>query len=99
MTEHTPDDLDPTGRDLREYTDELRPAHPVVRNSQGQYVLLRHADVVAAAVDADTFSSAVSAHRALPNSLDGEEHRAYRRLIDAYLTDAEVAAQAGEVSR
>ena len=98
MTEHTPDDLDPTGRDLREYTDELRPAHPVVRNSQGQYVLLRHADVVAAAVDADTFSSAVSAHLQVPNGLDGAEHRAARETLDRYF-EPEALAPFGPVFR
>ena len=35
MTEHMPDDLDPTGHDLRELTDELRAGHRVVRNVRG----------------------------------------------------------------
>ncbi|MFC5338983.1 cytochrome P450 [Leucobacter denitrificans] len=46
-----------------------------------------------AAIDAETFSSAVSRFRAIPNSLDGDEHRTYRDLIDTYFTDEEVAAQ------
>lgn len=84
MTEHTPEDLDPTGRDLRQYTDELRPQHAVVRNTSGQWVLLRHADVVAAAQDPETYSSRVSAHLQVPNGLDGAEHRAARETLDRY---------------
>jgi cytochrome P450 len=82
-----------TQPDLRVMLDAQRQTCPVVRAPDGTVTLLSHADVRAAALDAVTFSSAVSAHRALPNSLDGEEHRAYRRLIDAYLTEEEVAAQ------
>ncbi|MFT3875921.1 MAG: cytochrome P450 [Propioniciclava sp.] len=79
--------------DLRVQLDAQRAACPVVRAADGTVTLLAHADVKAAALDAATFSSAVSAHRALPNSLDGAEHRAYRALIDAYMTPTEVAAQ------
>ena len=60
MTDHMPDDLSAAGRDLRAYTDELRPAHPVVRNVAGEWVLLRHDLVVSAAEDDVTFSSAGS---------------------------------------
>ncbi|SHJ43085.1 Cytochrome P450 [Tessaracoccus bendigoensis DSM 12906] len=98
MTETRPDDIDPhaeagTQPDLRVMLDAQRETCPVVRGADGSVALLGHADVRAAALDAELFSSAVSAHRALPNSLDGEEHRAYRRLIDAYLTAEEVEAQ------
>ncbi|MCW5951207.1 MAG: cytochrome P450 [Propionibacteriaceae bacterium] len=82
-----------TQPDLRVMLDAQRQTCPVARAPDGTVTLLSHADVRAAALDPETFSSAVSAHRALPNSLDGEEHRAYRRLIDAYLTEEEVAAQ------
>lgn len=98
MTETRPDDIDPhaeagTQPDLRVMLDAQRETCPVVRGVDGSVTLLGHADVRAAALDAELFSSAVSAHRALPNSLDGEEHHAYRRLIDAYLTADEVEAQ------
>lgn len=86
MTDHMPDDLSAAGRDLRAYTDELRPMHPVVRNSLGEWVLLRHADVVAAAHDHERFSSRVSRYLQVPNGLDGEEHTRYRTLIDKYLS-------------
>lgn len=48
--------------------------------------LFRHADVVAAAGDPVTFSSAVSAHRQVPNSLDPPEHTAFRAVIDPFFT-------------
>ena len=35
MTDHMPDDISPAGRDLRAYTDELRPKHALVRNVAG----------------------------------------------------------------
>lgn len=87
MTDHMPDDLSAEGRDLRAYTDELRPKHAVVKNINGEWVLLRHADVVTAALDHETFSSAVSRYLQVPNGLDGEEHSRYREIIDRYLTE------------
>ena len=62
MTDHMPDDLSAAGRDMRAFTDELRPKHAVVKNVAGEWVLLRHAEVVAAALDHDRFSSAVSSY-------------------------------------
>ena len=86
MTDHMPDDVSPAGRDLRAYTDELRPLFPVVRDDAGEYVLLRHADVAAAALDDVRFSSAVSRHLQIPNGLDGEDHSRFRSVVDRYLT-------------
>lgn len=86
MTDHMPDDLSAAGRDLRAYTDELRPKHPVVRNTKGEWVLLRHADVLAAAIDNERFSSQVSRYLQVPNGLDGEEHTRYRKVIEQYLS-------------
>ncbi|WP_241762772.1 hypothetical protein [Aromatoleum aromaticum] len=70
MTDHMPDDLSATGRDLRAYTDELRPRHGVVRNVHGEWVLLRHELVAQAALSDDRFSSAVSSHLHVPNGMD-----------------------------
>lgn len=83
------------GRDVdyRQTLDEQRRTCPVVHGEDGSYTLLSHSDVQAAALDAQTFSSAVSAHRALPNSLDGSEHLAYRELIDKYMTKDAVDSQ------
>ncbi|TDL81655.1 cytochrome P450 [Palleronia sediminis] len=86
MTDHMPDIATPAGRDLRAYTDELRPRHRVIENDAGYWVLLRHADVVAAALDDVTFSSDVSRFLQVPNGLDGDEHTRFRRIVDRYLT-------------
>lgn len=86
MTDHMPDDLSAAGRDLRAYTDELRPKHSVIRNIAGEWVLLRHADVVAAALDHERFSSGASRYLQIPNGLDGEEHSRYRDVIERYLS-------------
>lgn len=91
MTDHMPDDLSAAGRDLRAYTDELRPKYPIVRNRFGEWVLLRHADVLAAAQDDERFSSNVSRYLQLPNGLDGDEHTRYRTIIDRYLSKAAIA--------
>lgn len=77
--------------DARAIADQIRGTASAALSTSGAVVLLRHADVVAAAHQPATFSSQVSRHLQLPNGLDGEEHTAYRRLIDRYLTDARVA--------
>lgn len=86
MTDHMPDDLSAAGRDLRAFTDGLRPKYPVVRNVAGEWVLLRHADVLAAALDHERFSSGVSRYLQIPNGLDGEEHTRYREVIERHLS-------------
>lgn len=83
---------DGTWTDQRIAFDEWREQCPVAR-VHGQTMILRHAEVVAAATDPDTFSSAVSARRVIPNGLDGPEHAAYRKIVDSYLTAGKVADQ------
>jgi cytochrome P450 len=92
MTAHFPDEVSPAGRDLRAYTDELRPGHPVVRNDLGEWVLLRHDLVRRAALDDLRCSSAVSAFPQIPNGLDGQEHAAFRAALDPFLSPAALAA-------
>ncbi|UNK71418.1 cytochrome P450 [Microbacterium sp. H1-D42] len=48
--------------------------------------LTRHADVVSAAKDAQSFSSRTSRHLHVPNGMDGDEHRAFRALVDRQMT-------------
>lgn len=72
--------------DLRALTDNLRQAHDVIKNDAGEWVLLRHADVVAAALDDERFSSQVSRFLQVPNGMDGAEHEHFRALIDGYLS-------------
>ncbi|MFO1339497.1 MAG: cytochrome P450 [Burkholderiaceae bacterium] len=83
---HFPDDLSAAGQDPRAYTDALRPLHGVVRNREGEWVLLRHALVVQAALDHERFSNAVSRHLQVPNGLDADEHTAYRAVLDGFLS-------------
>lgn len=50
------------------------------------WTLVRHADVVAAARDPETFSSRVSRFLQIPNGLDGAEHARFRPLVDSFFT-------------
>lgn len=72
--------------DRRTLTDKLRKHHDVIKNEAGEWVLLRHADIKAAALDDSTFSSQVSRFLQIPNGLDGAEHDRFRALIDSYLS-------------
>lgn len=83
---------DPAGQDLRVAYDAQRDECPVARDEDA-WVVLAHAEVVAAATDPATFSSRVTARRAIPNTLDGAEHAAYREIVDRYLTPERVAAE------
>lgn len=78
--------------DLRRTLDAALAKCPV-HHEEGTYTLLGHAEVIAAATDPETFSSAVSRHRAIPNSLDGDEHALYRPIVEKYMTREEVDAQ------
>ena len=75
--------------DQRATYDRQRAACPVARSPRG-VTLFRHADVVAAAADPATFSSATSAHRAVPNGLDPPEHAAFRAIIDPFFAPAQM---------
>ena len=99
MTEHIPDEVSPAGRDLRAYTDELRPDYPVVRNDRGEWVLLRHDLVRRAALDHSTFSSAVSRFPQVPNGLDGREHTLFRAALDSLLSPAALAPYQADFER
>ncbi|HZJ94593.1 MAG TPA: cytochrome P450 [Thiopseudomonas sp.] len=77
--------IDPNG-DLRAQTDALRQQHAVVNSQSGEWIVLRHADVKAAALDDSQFSSQVSRFLQIPNGLDGEEHTRFRALIERHLS-------------
>jgi cytochrome P450 len=78
--------------DQRTVYDARRSRCPVA-HEDGRWMVLRHAEVLEAATDPQTFSSGVTARRAIPNSLDGAEHKAYRTVVDRYLTEERVARQ------
>ncbi|WP_246592646.1 cytochrome P450 [Nocardioides daeguensis] len=76
--------------DQRVQFDAMRARCPVAR-LEDAWLVLGHAEVIAAATDPVAFSSAVTARRAIPNSLDGPEHAAYRAVVDRYLTPERVS--------
>ena len=53
--------------------------------------VFRHADVVAVANDPVTFSSAASAFRSVPNTLDPPEHGRFRAVVDRFFTPERMA--------
>lgn len=55
------------------------------------WTLFKHADVLAALKDHDTFSSVVSKHVSVPNGIDPPEHTIYRKLIDPYFNQERMA--------
>jgi cytochrome P450 len=77
--------------DQRGTHDRMRAACPVARSPRG-VTIFRHADVLAAACDPLVFSSAASAFRQIPNSLDGTEHAAYRAAIDPFFAPERMSA-------
>ncbi|MEV7010076.1 cytochrome P450 [Streptosporangium sp. NPDC051022] len=88
--EFDPHDPSITASNLHEIYDDLRSGCPVSRGSKygGYWLLTRYDDVRAAALDADTFSSAhgvylpaVSEERFPLLEMDDPEHRAYRKVL------------------
>ena len=71
--------------------DRMRTACALAASPRG-VTLFRHADVVAAARDPRTFSSAASARRAVPNAIDPPEHAAWRAIVDPFFAPARIAA-------
>lgn len=82
---------EPVLSDQRSAYDRMRAACPVAESPRG-VTLFRHADVAAAAADPTTFSSSVSAHRMVPNSLDQPEHTAFRAAIEPFFTPERMRA-------
>jgi cytochrome P450 len=89
---------EPVLADQRGTYDRMRAACPVAESPRG-VTLFRHADVVAAAADPATFSSAASAHRMVPNSLDPPEHTTFRAIIDPFFTPERMATLAPRIRR
>ncbi|HQR72161.1 MAG TPA: cytochrome P450 [Burkholderiaceae bacterium] len=71
--------------------DRMRAACALAESPRG-VTLFRHADVVAAARDPQSFSSAASARRAVPNAIDPPEHATWRALVDAFFAPAHMSA-------
>ena len=77
--------------DPRAAYDAMRERCPVARDGAGAWTLFRHADVVRAALDPDTFSSRASRHLNVPNGMDGAEHARWRVVVGRHLGAESVA--------
>lgn len=71
--------------------DALRDGCPVVYGEAQGWSLLRHAEALAAMSDPVKFSSAVSAHVAVPDGMAGGELAACRAVIDRCFTPSRVS--------
>lgn len=58
-----------------------------VSHDSGSFTVWGNEQARAVAEDPATFSSHVSRHLNVPNGMDGDEHRRFRRVIDRYLAD------------
>lgn len=72
--------------------DRLRDRHGVAYSEMLHWSVLGHADVLRVLLDHAGFSSAVSAHVAVPNGMDPPEHTVWRRLIEPYFSPDRVEA-------
>lgn len=88
MNDDVPHDWDPKSPavqlDQRSAYQAMGERCPVAHSDLLGWSLFRHADVLRALHDPETFSSVVSTHPAVPNGMDPPEHTHYRRIIDAY---------------
>ena len=73
-------------------TEETPRRCPVAQIEPTVWSLFGHADVTRALLDPATYSSAVSAHLAVPSGIDPPEHTDYRRIIDGYFAPDRMAA-------
>ncbi|HEY5858240.1 MAG TPA: cytochrome P450 [Aldersonia sp.] len=69
----------------------MRERCPIAYDGNDSWTVFGHADTVAIVDDVETFSNAVSRHLQIPNGIDGDKHRRYRRLVDSYFTDERLA--------
>jgi cytochrome P450 len=67
--------------------DALRRRCPVAYSDYLHWSFMRHADVMQALLDHETYSNAVSAHLSVPNGMDPPEHTRFRAIIDRYFAD------------
>lgn len=95
MSEKPRPDWNPTDpsilRDQRRAYDEMRERCPVAYSEFLDWSLFRHEDVVDVVDNPPTYSN-VSRHLAIPNGMDPPEHTPYRRALEPYFTDEQMAA-------
>lgn len=91
MTDEFDFDWDPRSHAVQQNQiaayDRMRRVCPVARSRYGYTSLFKHADVLRALTDTETFSNVVSAHHpSVPNGMDAPQHTRFRRIIDAYFS-------------
>lgn len=72
--------------------DAMRRGCPVAYSDYLGWSIFKHADVLRVLEDPATFSSAVSAHLAVPSGIDPPAHTGYRRVLDPYFAPERMAA-------
>ena len=72
--------------------DAMRAQCPVAHSDHLGYSVFRHQDVTDILLNHTTYSSRVSRHVSVPNSMDPPEHTAYREIIDRYFTPSIMAS-------
>lgn len=96
MTTLPPADWDPASDDVQRDQiaayDAMRRRCPVAYSDYLWWSLFRHADVMRALGDAETFSNAASNHLSIPNAMDPPEHTPYRRIVERYFAPERMAA-------
>lgn len=74
--------------------DAMRERCPVAYSELMRWSVFRHEDVARVLLDADTFSSAVSPHVAIPAGMDPPQHTLFRRMIEPYFAPVRMHALA-----
>ncbi|WP_404300054.1 cytochrome P450 [Alicycliphilus denitrificans] len=77
--------------DQRAAYDSLRERCPLAHSDSQHTSVLRHAEVMQVLQDHATYSSAVSAHPAVPNGYDQPQHTQYRRALDHFFAPERMA--------
>ncbi len=72
--------------------DAMRRRCPVAYSELFGWTLFRHADVLRALLEHETFSNVVSHHVSVPNGMDPPDHTVYRAAIEPYFSEARMAA-------
>lgn len=78
--------------DQRAAYDTMRETCPVAWSDYMHWSLFRHADVLHAVQDHQTFSNVVSARLVVPNGMDPPEHTAWRPIVEKYFSPDRVDA-------
>ncbi len=78
--------------DQRAAYDAMRETCPVAWSDYMNWSIFRHADVLRAVRDHETFSNVVSDRLVVPNGMDPPEHTAWRPVVEKYFTQDRVDA-------